>query len=523
MNSKSLTWLGLGLCIPVFVLLNTIDEKVGLPSITHNGLFWEQIERKDWIAHKVKLTYDGTVNVGTIEVLSFSTKGFTSDVTAEHTSIEWTSTLRTWIKEVHINGLDIHWNNTLYQTDLEGSVYPLVQLQNDWISIERPKSEAHWTVSGKLNSNALPFDLSLPDMFPQSLDINLNYTVSIAHIDEPVVGTLNNIQLTHPLLGNAIRIPIMSLTMQRKTDTWTGGVSNENSTFDWMWVDLDQQTPRGQDIGKIVPWALNYNISLSDLADWFQIHVPISKPTGHWYGTITPTQATISSMSLGFEGKVYALNRLQAGQPITYQPIHAEYTKLIGPNTPSWVPYPQLGWLAKAVIAGEDAPFYTHDGFNEEGLNRALNELLMDKENPIGGSSITQQVAKNLFTGNQTTLDRKVEEMVYTLGLETTLSKEAILALYLNSIEFGDGIYGVRDAAEKYFLKAPKYLSLKEAVFLASILPNPRDGYRRAKLGRPPTGRMKAILQNLVDGNQISTFIMNETLKEPLRLLLPVD
>jgi membrane carboxypeptidase/penicillin-binding protein len=311
--------------------------------------------------------------------------------------------------------------------------------------------------------------------------------------------------------------------VRKSKDRWVGNVSNENSTLDWIWIDIEQHNSGEKSLGDDLEWAINYNISLSDLTDWFQVNIPISRPTGHWAGTLTPTEATISSSNLGFEGKIYALNRLQAGQPITYQPIHAEHTQLIGPNTPSWIPYPQLGWLAKSVIAGEDAPFYTHDGFNEEGLNRALNELLKDKDNPIGGSSITQQVAKNLFTGNQTTLDRKIEEMVYTLGLEATLSKEAILALYLNSIEFGDGIYGVREASEQYFLKEPKYLSLKEAVFLASILPNPRDGYRRAKRGYPPTRRMKAILQNLVDGNQISSVIMKETMKEPLRLLLPID
>ena len=144
-----------------------------------------------------------------------------------------------------------------------------------------------------------------------------------------------------------------------------------------------------------------------------------------------------------------------------------------------------------------------------------MNELLRERDNPIGGSSITQQVAKNLFTGNRATLDRKVEEMVYTLGLEAALSKEAILALYLNSIEFGDGIYGITEVCNQYFLKKPQYLTIKEAVFLASILPNPRDGYRRAKLGRPPTRRMRAILQNLVDGRHITRTEMNDAMQEP--------
>ena len=72
-------------------------------------------------------------------------------------------------------------------------------------------------------------------------------------------------------------------------------------------------------------------------------------------------------------------------------------------------------------------------------------------------------------------------------------------------------------------LKQPQYLTIKVAVFLASILPNPRDGYRRAKLGRPPTRRMRAILQNLVDGRHITRAQMNDAMQEPLRLLLPVE
>ena len=523
MNQKSFTYLGLGLCIPIILLLKTIDDAIGLPSFTHKGMSWEEVEQNDWTAHKVELTYKGDVNIERITIVYPFKQMLTSELPVDHRHAKWTGALKKWIKTVKINALDLEWNEAMYPTDLRGQVYPLIQLQNDWMSIEKTTETSHWNVSGQLDSTDIPFNLTKPDLFPQSLEVNLQYTLSIASLDKPIEGTILDVKFEHPLLGRSIRIPTMDLTVQQSMDTWTVGLSNEKSTVDWIWINHDQKTDRPTDIGKSLQWAMNYNISLSDLTDWFQVNIPISSPMGHWAGTLTPTEATISGSNLGFEGKIYALNRLQAGQPITYQPIHAEYTQLIGPNTPSWIPYPQLGWLAKAVIAGEDAPFYTHDGFNEEGLNRALNQLLKDKENPIGGSSITQQVAKNLFTGNQTTLDRKIEEMVYTLGLEATLNKEAILALYLNSIEFGDGIYGVREASEKYFLKEPRYLSLKEAVFLASILPNPRDGYRRAKRGYPPTRRMKAILQNLVDGNQISTVIMKETMKEPLRLLLPVD
>ena len=216
-------------------------------------------------------------------------------------------------------------------------------------------------------------------------------------------------------------------------------------------------------------------------------HHPRCQDTWILDGNHYTREATITKWDLGFEGP-YGLYRLESGHPITYQPIHSDTTRLLGPNLRNWTPYSKLGWLAKAVIAGEDAPFFTHDGFNEEGLTRALNELYKEVDNPIGGSSITQQVAKNLFTGNRATLDRKVEEMVYTLGLEAALSKEAILALYLNSIEFGDGIYGVTEACNQYFLKKPEFLTVKEAVFF--IDPTQSTIWLQTSQARlPPTRR----------------------------------
>ena len=140
---------------------------------------------------------------------------------------------------------------------------------------------------------------------------------------------------------------------------------------------------------------------------WFNVDIPNTTTKGHWIPKASPSSITLTMEDLGFEGQVYAIHRLQTGTPITYQPIHSNQTRLVGPNLRTWVPYDDLGWTAMAVIAGEDAPFMTHNGFNLEGLNRAVTEIRQDSENPIGGSSITQQVAKNLFTGNRSTLQRK--------------------------------------------------------------------------------------------------------------------
>ncbi len=483
-----------------------------------SGLHWSKIERDGWTAHRTTLSYNGTVHIATLDVFGFDDNAFVDSTTKESGN---DFTVLSYIDEVSIDNINVHWQDEIYETQLTGLVYPTVQLKNDWLALERTNEE--WLVTGRIDSTDLPLNLTLPDATPDGLESTFNFSMTLKNPQQPIVGTLQHITVQHPLLKRGLNIPDMKVQLTPSDTGWTGHLSNGDTTVEGMWVDNPITAQRDRDVGDSLQWALNYQVALRDLMNWFGVSVPIASPTGHWVGTVTPSDITISGRNLGFEGQINALHRLKTGQPITYRPIHSEGTRLLGPNTPTWVPYPKLGWLARAVIAGEDAPFFEHNGFNEEGLNRALNELFRNADTPIGGSSITQQVAKNLFTGNDVTLDRKVEEMIYTLGLEAMLNKEAILALYLNSIEFGDGIYGIQDACNKYFLKEPQYLSLKEAVFLASILPNPRDGYRRAKLGRPPTRRMRAILQNLVDGNQISSIVMKEAMREPLRLLLPVE
>ena len=421
------------------------------------------------------------------------------------------------IESVEIDNLVVHHDENSHDTGLSGTVYPTIALTNDWLSVGR--TDEAWLVSGTVDSTSDEFtDSSLHGWLPNHSAVTFRFSASITDIDAPIEGTIQQLEMTHPLLGTTIRVPALNVSISREELGWTGTgtTPTAESEFEWRTIPAPEH-PNQAD------WAINYTIALQDLTNWFKVVITDAVPLGYWTGTITPREATISGAELGFEGQLYGLHRLETGYPITYQPIHSDNTRLLGPNLPNWTPYSKMGWLTKAVIAGEDAPFFTHKGFNEEGLTRALNELYKEVNNPIGGSSITQQVAKNLFTGNRATLDRKVEEMVYTLGLEAALSKEAILALYLNSIEFGDKIYGITEACNQYFLKKPEFLTVKEAVFLASILPNPRSGYRRAKLGRPPTRRMRAILQNLVDGRHISRKAMNDAIQEPLRLLLPVE
>ena len=136
--------------------------------------------------------------------------------------------------------------------------------------------------------------------------------------------------------------------------------------------------------------------------------------------------------------------------------------------------------LKRAVIAAEDASFVDHNGFDLDGIQLAMEKNLKAGHITAGGSTISQQLAKNLFLSGERTLLRKAEESVYTLMLEATLSKQRILELYLNYGEWGNGIYGAEAAARHYYGIPASMISPWQAARLAAILPNPRyyDGRR---------------------------------------------
>ncbi|MBQ8698272.1 MAG: transglycosylase domain-containing protein [Schwartzia sp.] len=132
--------------------------------------------------------------------------------------------------------------------------------------------------------------------------------------------------------------------------------------------------------------------------------------------------------------------------------------------------------LRNAIVAVEDARFYSHPGFDIDGIARAALVNLQNGEIEEGASTITQQLAKNLFLSQEQSFARKAEELALAVTLELRYSKEDILALYLGSIYFGSGYYGICDASRGYFGKEPKDLTLPEAAMLAG-LPNAPSVY----------------------------------------------
>ena len=140
-----------------------------------------------------------------------------------------------------------------------------------------------------------------------------------------------------------------------------------------------------------------------------------------------------------------------------------------------WVNYNQISInIKQAVIAAEDAKFIDHEGFDWEGIEKAYEKNKRRKKIVAGGSTISQQLAKNLFLSNQRTPRRKAEETIITLMLETILSKQRILEIYLNVIEWGNNVYGIEAASLRYFSFHAKDLNSFQSAKLASMIPNPK-------------------------------------------------
>jgi len=162
-----------------------------------------------------------------------------------------------------------------------------------------------------------------------------------------------------------------------------------------------------------------------------------------------------------------------------------------------WVPYERISnHLKRAVVASEDAKFLDHEGFDWEAISKAIEKNERRGKVVAGASTISQQLAKNLFLSGERSYLRKGEEAVITWMLETVLSKRRILELYLNYAEWGEGVFGAEAAARHHFGTSAAALNAQQAAFLAVILPSPRR-YGRAGVTPYIAGRMETILARM--------------------------
>lgn len=216
-------------------------------------------------------------------------------------------------------------------------------------------------------------------------------------------------------------------------------------------------------------------------------------------------------------------SKLTAGFKMTRSAANGkEFSFEVGPLNKSYVYLQDISrYVRAAVLALEDAKFYEHQGLDIEEMGHAIESSWTRGRRLRGASTITQQLAKNLYLTHERSFKRKVLEAFITLKLETTLSKNKILELYLNSIEWGRGLIGIKQAAFYYFKKRPKDLSLKESVFLAAIIPNP-SRFGRLQADQTPKRfvrrQMARALQSLFDQDLITLDQYQDALMQPLEM-----
>ena len=224
---------------------------------------------------------------------------------------------------------------------------------------------------------------------------------------------------------------------------------------------------------------------------------------------------------LGFEAstlpRVSALNEQNPATTSLIEARNREFrSKGVEPKRVQiWVPLETISpHLQRAVLAGEDTNFATHQGFDYEAIQRAYDQAQKDAEKEAkqegendswlpsmafksGASTISQQLAKNLYLSSERSFMRKGQEAIITYFMERNLSKRRILEIYLNVIEWGDGIYGAEAASQYYFHKSAANLSARDAAFLAAMIPNPRTVFNPFVNPKRVARRQRVIMRGM--------------------------
>ncbi|BCB25943.1 hypothetical protein SKTS_08290 [Sulfurimicrobium lacus] len=294
------------------------------------------------------------------------------------------------------------------------------------------------------------------------------------------------------LSSEPLRLSAMTLALQRDGNRVSGWVAAANGgaeqrlifsgALDARALALNWELPRSEIAGVLellrsaVPEA-----GRATILGHFSAAGTLSLPSGKW--SISPRLEGFEVYGLGTErlryGAVDFVCRDASGTP---QLRHG------GDRAPGWLAPDRMGRaLPRAVLAAEDGRFYQHPGYDLEELVPLLADA--ERNGRRGASTLSQQLAKNLYTGADRNGARKLRELLYAVEMERTLGKWRILALYLNTVDWGPGICGAADAARVYFARAPEHLNPVQAAWLGGILRNPQRAYRQEFLTRTPEAR----------------------------------
>ncbi len=211
----------------------------------------------------------------------------------------------------------------------------------------------------------------------------------------------------------------------------------------------------------------------------------------------------------------------------TYHPDGTAGDTTTGPGTTAWTDLDDISpFMVAAVLTTEDGAFYRHHGFNHAAIKNSVAANLKARRFIRGASTITMQLAKNLFLSRDKNLSRKIEEVILTDYLEQVFRKDDMMELYLNVIEFGPDVYGITRAADYYFGRRPDELSLGECFFLASLLPSPiRYGKLKDKGELPEhwANHLKTLMQIAAKNGKVTQAELDAGLAQPIVFWKPGD
>ncbi len=238
---------------------------------------------------------------------------------------------------------------------------------------------------------------------------------------------------------------------------------------------------------------------------------------------IVPDVADMTTVSLGKAAgvellKTHFLHRIERSDK-------SVISRIVGDVSPEWVSLDAVpGHLIGALTTSEDAEFFRHQGFSREGIRRSLRVNLERGGFYQGASTLSQQLVKNLFLSREKTLARKLQEAFLTWQIEQYLTKEKILELYLNVIEWGPGVWGIGGAARHYFGKAPSELTLLESAYLVSVIPAPSRNHAHWEAGSVPKAfeqRVKRLVREMQRRGLVETSEADEAIEQSLHLASP--
>lgn len=300
----------------------------------------------------------------------------------------------------------------------------------------------------------------------------------------------------------------------------TGAVDN---TGEHLKVSADAAIPKvsGTDLTQAIPPGLLPNLQPLRVSGHFAFNGKLGLDMGDLPNTVLDATVDLKNLQVDEISEEIGFGRLRKIFYTRFEMPDGEViARETGPLSGRWTPLDQMpDLLPLAVMSQEDGGFMSHKGVSMLHLRGSLIRNLEQGRFARGGSTLTMQLARNLFLNRRKTLSRKLEEVVVTWLLERSFSKQELIELYLNVVEFGHDVFGIGEAARHYFHKAPRDLTPTEIAFITRLLPAPRlygKQYEKAQLTPAYAKRMKELLKRLAARGQLSKEVADASQPEKL-------